>query len=86
MSEQSPTLEKLKALCGEMLGEGAKLDAITMDTTLRGDLGFTSLYMIWMALAIENGFGIRLSDMDIGGMSTVGDIVRFIDAKKDTNS
>lgn len=78
------TLERLKKICGEILTEnaGIDLDAINRETNLRSDLGITSLYMIWMALSIESEFGIRLSDIRLDDLVTVGDICDFIETQQ----
>lgn len=74
-------MERLKVICAEILSGSVEPDSITMDTNLRGELGMTSLYMIWMALAIETEFDIRLSDIRLEDLVTVGDICRFIAQK-----
>lgn len=76
------TLTKLKAICGEILADNADTGNISRETNLRSELGITSLYMIWMALAIEDSFGIRLSDIRLEELVTVGDICDFIEAQQ----
>ena len=77
-------LAKLKELCHEMLKDKEKTDQIGENTLLREDLGFASLYMMWMAFALESEFGIALSDLKIEDLNTVGDICLYIEEQTET--
>jgi acyl carrier protein len=51
---------------------------ITADHRLREDLGIDSLSLIDVAVAVEDIFGIRTPDEDLGLFQTVGDAVGYI--------
>lgn len=69
--------EKLKELIHE-IDEEIDTAAIGPDSRLKEDIGLTSVAMLYMAVSIENEFGIDLKDMDMGSLKTAGDIVRMI--------
>ena len=70
-------LERLrKVIC-----EYAEIPAenITEETNIRTELGLNSLELINMAVAIEDEFGVSMSDRDLMKMVTVGDLIEFIE-------
>jgi len=75
------TFDTLKKLFAQMM-ENEDLSNVTSETRLKEDLGITSLYMMWLAYAIESEFGISLADIDVEQTRTVGDICDYIDKKK----
>lgn len=52
---------------------------VTMDTSLRDDLGADSLDLVDLAISLEDEFEVEVSDNVIEKFDTVGDIVRFIE-------
>ncbi len=73
-------LERLKALIGRVMqGYDIPLEKISMDSTLKGDLGFTSISMLLMAIAIEDEFQITIRQLDGDGLITVGDACAYIE-------
>ena len=75
-------LERLKALIGTvMLGYDVDLDRVTPESTLKGDLGFSSVSMLLMAIAIENEFHITIEQLDANAFETVGDTCRYIEER-----
>jgi acyl carrier protein len=58
-------------------------DAVTMDSAIIDDLGADSLDIVDVVMSLEEEFDIEVPDEEIENMKTVGDIVRFIEAKKD---
>lgn len=74
--------DKLRELLEEMNDHKTAAESITTESTLTGDLGFTSLHMLWMAFAIEREFGVIMPDLTAVRFVTVGDVVEFIEAKR----
>ena len=73
--------EKIAALRAEQLGVDA--DSITMDTSFE-ELGADSLDVVDLTSAVEEAFGLdELADENLSDMTTVGDFVRFLQAKLD---
>ena len=74
--------EKLCDLISEQLGVEA--DTITMDTTFTDDLGADSLDIVELSMALEEEFGVsEMSEEDIAGIATVGDLVNYLQNKLD---
>ena len=70
--------EKLKVLLAE-IDEELAVDQISEDSLLKEDVGLSSVAMLYMAVSIENEFGIDLSEAKISDLKTVGDVVRLIE-------
>lgn len=73
--------EKLKELFIQMMGTDKGLENITEDALLFQDLGFSSISMLYMAVAIEEVFGIEMTNLDINSFSTIRDICNYIEEK-----
>ena len=54
---------------------------VTETTNLFEDLEADSLDAVEINMALEDAFGIKIPDEDMGGMKTVSDIVAYIDEK-----
>lgn len=74
--------EQLKTMLAEQFGVEA--ESITMDTTFEEDLGADSLDLVDMSMALEEVFGVEeLTEEEIAGITTVGDLVRFLQSRVD---
>lgn len=73
--------EQVKAILVDQLDVDE--DAITMDSSIIDDLGADSLDVVDMVMSLEEEFDTEIPDEEIEGMKTVGDIVKFIEAKND---
>lgn len=71
------TFEKVK----EAMIETLRVDEekIALEATLADDLGIDSLDAVELAMALEEEFGIKLSDDELQAMKTVKDIVDSVD-------
>lgn len=58
-------------------------DSITLESSIADDLGADSLDVVDMVMSLEEEFDVEIPDEDIESMKTVGDIVKFIEAKND---
>lgn len=72
--------ERLKAIIAEYLPKDAQ--EITLETDFRGDLGLTSLELVDMSVAIEEEFGVTISELEIVTGKTVGDVLILIKNSK----
>lgn len=52
---------------------------IKPETTLRDDLGADSLDAVELNMALEETFGVKISDEELAGLSTVADIMACIE-------
>ena len=74
--------EKLSKLISEQFGVAA--DTITMETTFADDLGADSLDIVELSMALEEEFGVsEMSEEEIAAISTVGDLVNYLQNKLD---
>ncbi len=53
---------------------------VTMDAELSGDLGINSLELADLVFVCEEKFNIEIEDDDLHNFTTVGDVVRYLDA------
>lgn len=74
--------EKLAALIAEQFNVDA--DSITMETSFTDDLNADSVDILDLSMALEEEFGIEeLGEEEASAISTVGDLVRFLQSKID---
>lgn len=74
--------EKLAALIAEQFNVDA--DGITMDTSFTDDLNADSVDILDLSMALEEEFGIEeLGEEEASSITTVGDLVRFLQNKID---
>ncbi len=74
--------EKLAALIAEQFNVDA--DSITMETSFMDDLNADSVDIVDLSMALEEEFGIEeMGEEEASSISTVGDLVRFLQNKID---
>ena len=74
--------EKLAALIAEQFNVDA--DSITMETSFTDDLNADSVDIVDLSMALEEEFGLEeLEEEEASSISTVGDLVRFLQNKID---
>lgn len=58
---------------------GVDVASITMETTFEEDLGADSIDIVELSMALEDQYDVgEMSEDDLGGISTVGDLVQYI--------
>jgi acyl carrier protein len=73
--------ERLRDLISEKLGVDS--DDITMETSFSDDLEADSIALFELIMAIEEEFDIEVEDESIENISTVGDIVNYLEEMLD---
>ena len=74
--------EKLCELIAEQFNVDA--DSITMETSFADDLNADSVDLVDLSMALEEVFGVdELTEEDISGITTVGDLVHFLQGRLD---
>ncbi len=74
--------EKLAALIAEQFN--VDVDSITKETSFSDDLNADSVDIVDLSMALEEEFGIEELDEDeASSITTVGDLVRFLQNKID---
>nr|WP_312576364.1 acyl carrier protein [Sedimentibacter sp.] len=69
--------ERLRDLISEKLSVDS--DDITMETSFADDLEADSIALFELIMAIEEEFDIEVEDESIESISTVGDIVNYLE-------
>ena len=72
--------EKVRAIIANELNIDES--KITMDSSLNEDLGADSLDAVELIMALEDEFGVTVSDDDAQSIRTVGDIVELVEKTK----
>lgn len=75
-------LEGLKKIFTLVINRNAEVDNMKMDAKIVSDLGVSSVGLIYLMVAIEEQFGIDMSDVTFNSFETVGDVVTYIKNKK----
>lgn len=75
------TIERLIKVFCAVFEDQIDPAAITLESTLLGDLGMTSISLLYMAMATEEEFGIKFLNEDFAALITVGDVVACIERK-----
>jgi acyl carrier protein len=75
-TSQTEVFDKVKSITAQYLGVAK--ENITKETSFMNDLGADSFDAIELTLALEDKFGIEISDNDAKKLKTVGDLVGFI--------
>lgn len=70
-------LEKLKEIICDFAN--VKPEEITVETNIRKGLALDSLSLVNLAVAIEDEFELEISDKDVMGIETVGDLMKIIE-------
>ncbi len=67
----------------ELLAKQLRIDVATLedDTNIVEDLGADSLDMVDMLMALEENFGITVSDEEALTLKTIRDVAEFIEGK-----
>ena len=71
-------LEKVRTIISDTINCNG--EDIQLETSLKDDLEMDSLDAVELNLAIEEAFGITISDEALEGFVTVGDIVIYLEA------
>ncbi|WP_295126340.1 acyl carrier protein [Ruminococcus sp.] len=56
-------------------------EKVTTDASITEDLGADSLDVVDLVMSIEESFDLEIPDEEVENIKTVGDIVKFIEAK-----
>lgn len=71
--------ERIKEIIAEQLG--VKKEEIKPESSFVDDLGADSLDTVEVVMALEEEFGIEIPDEDAEKITTVGEAIKYIEAK-----
>ena len=68
----------------EILADKFQVDAstMTMETSIKDDLKADSLDVVELMMDLEDATGVTIEDEEAAKMSTIGDIVKYIEANQ----
>jgi len=75
----SDTFTEVKEIVVDLLGVDES--KVTLDARFREDLEADSLDLVELIMAFEDKFGGEISDEDAQQITTVGEVVKYIDEK-----
>lgn len=70
--------EKLVNIVAESLEDDTLKDRVNMDTNIFTDINMNSIAMIYIAMAIEDVFSVKINNDDVKNNLTVRDWVNYI--------
>ena len=71
-------LETVKKIVADSLG--ADIDTLTPETSFKEDLGADSLDLFEMVMAFDEEFGKEIPTADLEKMTTIGEVVTYLEA------
>ena len=75
------TFQRLVNVFNTVFEDEMRADAVKLDADLREDMGINSIGILYLAMAVEEEFGIKFSNEDFTGIRTVEDVVHCIEGK-----
>ena len=75
------TLERLIKVVRVVFEDEINTEDLTQESSLREDLGMNSIGLLYMAMAVEEEFGIKFNNQDFAAIVTVADVVACIESK-----
>lgn len=75
------TFERLIKVFQVTLDESIDMAGVSPQMSLREDLGINSIGLLYMAMAVEEEFGIKFKNEDFAAIQTVADVIGCIDSK-----
>lgn len=72
-------LERVRAIIVDKLGVEAK--EVTPEASFANDLGADSLDTVELIMELEKEFNITIPDQDAQKISTVGDVIKYLEAR-----
>lgn len=75
------TLERLIVVFERVFEDEVDISALRPESELVADLGLNSIAMLYMALALEEEFGIKFTNDDFRILRTVEDVIAKVESK-----
>ena len=76
------TFERLVSVFNAVFEDEINAEAITLQANLFEDIGINSVGMLYMALALEEEFGVKFTNDDFPNIKTVQNVVDLIESKQ----
>ena len=75
------TFDRLIKVFQVVFEETVDTSAVTPEANLREDIGINSIGLLYMAMAVEEEFGIKFTNDDFADITTVADVIACIEGK-----
>lgn len=76
------TYDRLVNVFTKVMEDDAELSKLSPEADLFKDLELNSIGLLYMAIAIEEEFGISFKNEDINSLRTVNDVIAYLDSKQ----
>ena len=80
--EKEKVFNELKRIFTLVIPNGIDVEKITMKNNITTDLGINSIGVIYLAIAIEEMYGIDMSEVTFTTFKTIEDVIGYILEKK----
>ena len=77
MSEKE-IFDKLVNIFNIVVNRNVDASKISLDSKIIEDLGVNSIGLVYLAVAVEEEFGIDMTNASLETFETVGDIIKYI--------
>ena len=74
-------LERLVKVFKAVFEAEVDVSKLKPEASLREDIGINSIGLLYMAMAVEEEFGIKFKNEDFAGIQTVADVISCIEGK-----
>jgi acyl carrier protein len=74
------TIDRLKKIIVDLLG--VEESEVKEEASFKDDLGADSLDVVDLIMELEDKFDMEISDEDAEKMATVGDVIKYIEARQ----
>lgn len=75
------TFERMVQVFNAVFEDEVNTQTFRPEAKLREDVGINSIGMLYMAMAMEEEFGIKFANEDFTKMETVADVVAIVESK-----
>lgn len=75
------TIDRLIKVFQVVFEESIDTALVKPEASLREDIGINSIGLLYMAMAVEEEFGIKFNNEDFAAIQTVSDVVSCIESK-----
>ena len=75
------TFERMVQVFNAVFEDEVNTQTFRPEAKLREDVGINSIGMLYMAMAMEEEFGIKFANEDFPKMETVADVVAIVESK-----
>lgn len=75
------TFDRLLNVCNAVFEGDIDPATITPQSSLKEEVGVNSIGLLYMAIALEEEFGVKFKNEDLQNIVTVQDVIDLIEAK-----